>query len=265
MKCVKIGEAGGIKMKNLSDAEFYCWTYIQDHLDQIPQLSISKLALGASVSLSTVNRTLKKLGYEGYKEFKETIRQTRNERKKNGFSQEVNHAIQKNEIEITRTINQLSVEDIETSIKLIDHHGHIIIFSAGPSFNVAREMMNKLQLFGKDCACHDDFDCMNYYAKHVNQDTLVIVISLSGETPEIVTALKIVKNRHSKIIALTASSTSQIASLADVKISVYKSTHKEINFGLDVASRIPLQVANRILLDAFAIYKNLIPIRDQLT
>ncbi|WP_136249351.1 MurR/RpiR family transcriptional regulator, partial [Halomonas borealis] len=77
------------------------------------------LATESHVSVSTVNRTLKKMGYDGYSDFKQTIRNTKNERRKNGFSKEVNQAIRKNEIEITRTINQLSADDIEAAIKLI--------------------------------------------------------------------------------------------------------------------------------------------------
>lgn len=249
-------------MKKLSAAELYCWNYIQDNLDKIPKLSISKISENAHVSVSTVNRTLKKMGYEGYKEFKETIRQAKNERRKNGFSRQVNEAIQKNEVEITRTINQLSAVEIENAIKMIDHHSHIIIFSAGLSSNVAREMMNKLQIFGKDCASYDDFDYMKFYANRITRDTLVIAISVSGETQEIASAIRTAKTHHANVIALTAAPTSTIASLADIKLSAYKSKNKEIDFGLDVSSRIPLQVVNRILLDAFAIYKNLVPIRE---
>ncbi len=249
--------------RTLSEAESYCWNYIQEHLTKIPNLSISTLANDAHVSLSTVNRTLKKMGYDGYTDFKQTIRHTKNERRKNGFSKEVNEAIHKNEIEITRTINQLSAEDIEKAIKLIDHHSNIIIFSAGLSSNVAREMMNKLQLFGKNCVSYDDFDYMKYYANRANRDHLIVAISVSGETPEIASAIHTAKSHGAKIIALTAASPSAIANQADVCIVAYKSKLKEINFGLDVGSRIPLQVANRILLDAYAIYKNLAPIREK--
>lgn len=115
-------------MKTLSEAESYCWNHIQDNLNRIPNLSISILATESHVSVSTVNRTLKKMGYEGYSDFKQTIRNTKNERRKNGFSKEVNQAIRKNEVEITRTINQLSADDIEAAIKLIDHHSKIMIF-----------------------------------------------------------------------------------------------------------------------------------------
>ena len=249
-------------MKTLSEAESYCWNHIQDNLNRIPNLSISILATESHVSVSTVNRTLKKMGYDGYSDFKQTIRNTKNERRKNGFSKEVNQAIRKNEIEITRTINQLSADDIEAAIKLIDHHSKIMIFCAGLSANVAREMMDKLQLFGKLCVIHDDFDYMQYFASKANRDYLIVAFSLSGETPEIVQALHKAKNRGAKIIALVGAMPSAIGSQADVYIHAYKSTQKSINFSLDVGRRLCLQVVNRILLDAFALYKNLAPIRE---
>ena len=250
-------------MKSLSEAETYCWNYIQDNLTKIPHLSISTLAQEAHVSLSTVNRTLKKAGYDGYIDFKQTVIHTKNERKKNGFSKEVNEAIHKNEVEITRTINQLSAEDIENVIKLIDQHEDIIIFSTGLSSNVATEMVSKLRLFGKNCVCHDDFDYMAYYANRVDKNCLVVAISVSGETPEIVAALRKAKAHQAKIVVLTATIPSTMADIADVYLSAYKSKLKEINFGIDVGSRIPLQVVNRILLDAYSIYKNLGPIREK--
>ncbi|WP_252899593.1 SIS domain-containing protein [Lactococcus fujiensis] len=186
----------------------------------------------------------------------------KNERRKKWLLKRSKPCIHKNEVEIMRTINQLSSEDIESAVRLIDHQKKIMIFSAGLSSNVAREMMSKLQLFGKDCTSHDDFDYMKYYASRANRDYLVIAISISGATPEIAQALHIAKSHGSKIIALTAANPSIISDQADICINAYKSKIKEINFGLDVGSRIPLQVVTRILLDSYAIYKDLAPIRE---
>lgn len=222
-----------------------------------------KIAQDAHVSLSTVSRTLKKKGYDGYSEFKQTVRQTKKmNAEKKWLLKRSKPCIHKNEVEIMRTINQLSSEDIESAVRLIDHQKKIMIFSAGLSSNVAREMMSKLQLFGKDCTSHDDFDYMKYYASRANRDYLVIAISISGATPEIAQALHIAKSHGSKIIALTAANPSIISDQADICINAYKSKIKEINFGLDVGSRIPLQVVTRILLDSYAIYKDLAPIRE---
>lgn len=46
--------------QKLSSAEAYTWQVIQEHYDEIPQLSITDLAELAHCSLSTINRTVRK-------------------------------------------------------------------------------------------------------------------------------------------------------------------------------------------------------------
>lgn len=249
-------------MRKLSDAEKHCWEYLQHNLSKIPNLTIQKISQEAHVSLSTVTRTVKKMGYDGYIDFKQSLKHNKGEKRKNGFSKEVNNAIRKNEIEISRTINQLSAEDIEQAVKMIDRQEQILLFSAGLSRSVAWEMQRKLSVMGKIVFSYDDFDDMKFYANRAGRKTLVVAFSISGDTPEIAESLRIARGKKAKAIAITASIFSSIAEQADVKISAYKSGSKEYNFGLDVSSRLPLQVVNRILLDAYAIYKNLEAIRD---
>ena len=58
-------------MKNkLSSSEKYLWEYIQNNLDDIPNLSIVKLSEDANVSTATIVRTTKKMGYSGYTDFR---------------------------------------------------------------------------------------------------------------------------------------------------------------------------------------------------
>ncbi|MBB5888555.1 MurR/RpiR family transcriptional regulator [Lactovum miscens] len=247
--------------KQLSETEFFCWNFIQDNLSKISHMTISKVAEEAHVSISTVNRTLNKMGYDGYSDFKHTVKSSKNY-PINGFSNEVNEAFLKNETEITRTINQLSVEEIENAIRLINRHENITLIAMGLSTTVSQEMMAKLQLFGKRVTRYDDPEFMKYHAGKMNKTDLVIVISISGETPELVDTISIAKAKGTEILALTANPLSSIARAADINISAYKSKVKELNFGLDVASRIPLQIVNRILIDAFAIYKQNATIRN---
>ena len=86
-------------MSNLTNAESYTWQIIQENYEKIPQLSISELAELAHVSLSTVNRTVRKKGFEGYGEFRYSIREKKLP-EINGFSKEVLGAIAKNQEEL---------------------------------------------------------------------------------------------------------------------------------------------------------------------
>ena len=85
--------------KSLSDAERYCWDVIQEHYDEIPELSISKLAEIAHVSMSTINRTLQKKGFKGYSDFRFSIKE-KHLPEIEGFSAEILAAIAKNEEEL---------------------------------------------------------------------------------------------------------------------------------------------------------------------
>lgn len=82
----------------------------------------------------------------------------------NGFFKEVLGAIAKNQEELLKTIENISAEEIEKAVELIQESEEILIFSRGLSTNVADELMKKLQLFRKPVSLHDDSKYMAYYA-----------------------------------------------------------------------------------------------------
>jgi len=243
-------------MNNLSQAESHLWQWIQDNIEKIPHLSINELADETNVSNSTVTRTLKKCGYDGYIDFRHRTAKETRQQSEYGFSKEVNEAIRKNEMEVVRTINALSAEDIEQVVKWIDEKSHIIFFANGISTAVAQEMALKFQLFGKEVYSYDDKSYMEYFAKRLGIEHLVFVISLSGETPELTPAVKIARESEAKVVVLTATVPSTLSKLADICLPVYRSSLQLLDYDLDVASRIPLSVVGRILIDTYAIHQN---------
>ena len=204
-------------MSNLTNAESYTWQIIQENYEKIPQLSISELAELAHVSLSTVNRTVRKK-------------------------------------ELLKTIENISAEEIEKAVELIQESEEILIFSRGLSTNVADELMKKLQLFRKPVSLHDDSKYMAYYARFVNEKSLIIVLSLSGETVEILNALNIAKGQNPKILSLTVNANTSLTNLSDISLIGYKSSLEVNYFDLDVHSRLSLSILSRVLIDAYSIY-----------
>ncbi|WP_374285095.1 MurR/RpiR family transcriptional regulator [Lactococcus sp.] len=240
--------------QSLSSAESYTWQIIQENYEHIPQLSISELAELAHVSISTVNRTVKKKGFSGYTEFKYSTEKKSLPQIK-GFSTEVLAAISKNEEELLYTIHGISATSIESAVQMIDQSKEILLFARDLSANAAVEMMKKLQLFHKQVSLFTDSAEMRYYAQFTNPDSLVIVLSLSGETEELIEALKIAKKKNAWAIGLTVSANSRLTHLADVSLVGYKSPLEVHYFELDVHSRLPLYILVRVLFDAFSIYQ----------
>ena len=78
-------------------------------------------------------------------------------------------------------------------MRAIDQAGEIILFARGLSTHAAVEMMKKLQLFHKPVTLHDDYKYMTYYASFVKENSLIINLSLSGETLELIEATEVAK------------------------------------------------------------------------
>ena len=55
---------------DLRKSEKQAADYILDHMDQVPEMPLDRLAKAAKVSQPTVLRMLKALGYDGYKDFR---------------------------------------------------------------------------------------------------------------------------------------------------------------------------------------------------
>ncbi|HLQ86872.1 MAG TPA: MurR/RpiR family transcriptional regulator, partial [Enterococcus sp.] len=81
-------------MKNkLSSSEKYLWEYIQNNLDDIPNLSIVKLSEDANVSTATIVRTTKKMGYSGYTDFRQQLTLKRKDTQQYKNLEKVDHDI----------------------------------------------------------------------------------------------------------------------------------------------------------------------------
>lgn len=240
----------------LSDSEKFLLRYVQDHLSDMPKISIVRLSENANVSTATIVRTMKKLGYEGFTSFK--IRLKDEHRLAPEFSviekvdNKIKEAILKNEQEVTKTIQMLDRGTIEDVLQKIIYSRKIVLFARGFSELIAKEMAVKFQLTGKYCEMHDDPNIIKTISKRIEKQDVVIFISLNGYTNELVEAAENCKANGISTITLTANRESPLYALSELALVGYKS---KVSYFPDyeVRSRLPLQVMARIILDAYAI------------
>lgn len=233
--------------------------YINQHLDDIPEISIVKLSDLANVSTATIVRTMKKMGYDGFTSFKYYLKENQENNPKftimNHVDKKIREAINKNEQEVNRTIQMLDNGTIEDAIQSIKAANKITIFARGFSELIAKEMEIKFQLLGKYCELHDDPNIIKSISKKIKDKDVVIFVSLNGETSELVEAAENCRQHRITTITFTASANSTLVGLSDIVFIGFKSP---ISFFPDyeVRSRLPLQVMSRILLDSYAIRVN---------
>jgi len=242
--------------QSLSTAERYLIEYINRNIETIPTLSIVKLSELANVSTATIVRTMKKIGYEGFTSFKQTLKNNIADESKYEFieqvDQEIKQAILKNEAEVTNTIKMLKTGLIEDAIQKIMSVDKLYLFARGFSEMIASEMAVKFQLLEKNAEMHNDPNIIRSISKRITPKELVLFVSLNGFTEELVEACKNLKLTNVSTITITANVDSPLAELSEMVLVGYKSPHSYFP-EYEVRSRLPLQVISRILLDAYAI------------
>lgn len=243
----------------LSDTELYLWKFITNNINDIPNLSIVRLSELANVSTSTIVRTMKKKGYEGFTAFKYHLKDesntTLNFSNVEKIDNEIKTSILKNEQEVMRTLNMINTGIIEDAIQKIDSSNRIIIFARAFSELIAEEMKIKFQLADKYCELYTDPNIIKIRSQHLKKNDIVIFVSLNGETQELIDAAKNCFNNEIGTITITTNTESSLSNLSELNLVGFKS---EVSFFPDyeVRSRLPLSVIARILLDSYVIRMN---------
>lgn len=244
------------KYNTLSEAERYLFKYIYNHLEEVTNMSIVKLSENANVSTATIIRLMKKIGYEGYTDFKYKVQEKLSypdtSKQLEDIDLEIKQAIIKNEHEVIKTIQSLSIGTIEDAIQKINNAPKVYIFARGFSEMIAKEMVIKLQLLGKNCEMHNDPNIIRIKSQKLMQDDLAVFVSLGGETIELVEACKNLQIKNISTITLTTKVDSSLARLSELVLFGYKDARSYFP-EYEVRSRLPLQVISRILLDAYVI------------
>lgn len=242
-----------------SSTEDYLINFMSNNISKISSLSITELSELANVSTATIVRTLQKLNYDGYTDFKHEIkynfRGTTNYDIVKDVNTEIKNAVLKNEQEIINTIKMMDIEQIKLAISKLNYAKKVIIFARGFSELIAQEVLVKLQLLDKYVELHTDPNIIRSLSEKFTSSCLVIFISLNGNTSELVDAGACCKHNNIPTILFTANDTGKLYKLCDIKFNGFKSSYSYFP-NYEVRSRLPLNVMVRILLDSYAIHLN---------
>lgn len=242
-------------MGQFSASEQYVVNLITKERTKIIQMSIVEFANFANVSTATIVRTMKKMGYSGYTDFRHSIGRNNSREEPavlRAADKNIRRVITANQREVEETINLLNIGTIEDGVQQIAGASSIYIFARGLSEMIADEMSLKLQLSGKYTQTLHDPNIIMTLAKRVQPDACAIFISLNGETPELVTAARSLHESGVPIITITTNGEAPLTQYTDILFTGYKSEESYFP-NYEVHSRLPVQVISRILLDSYVV------------
>lgn len=203
------------QIQSLNDLEFEVYNYISTHLEQIPKMKIRDLADAVHVSTSTILRFCTKVDCEGYSELKLKVKM---------FLDKEKSPLMKEDFSAITSFLEYVETDIfqnamNKAVDVILEHDNIMFFGNSQS-----------GILGKYGARY--FSNLGAYANYIEdpfypmppgtiKDSVLVALSVSGETQETLKQVKFYKNEHASIVAITTSPESTIAKLADASICYY--------------------------------------------
>lgn len=232
--------------KDLSLKEQAIADYILENPSKVSHSSISDLSNELGIADSTFFQFTKKLGYNGFKDFKMAMLMQEND-----FSAiSIHENIQKSDNELTMaqkvfdsnmttltdTKNLLKEEDLKLAAAMINQSKRLIFFGVGGSEIVATDAYHKFLRSPITVFHSSDYHIQLMEASLLTPDDCGIFISHTGKSRETIELAQVAKNNGAKIIVITSHAASPLAKLGDV---VFISISEETEFRSEaLASRI---------------------------
>ncbi|MBD1381598.1 MurR/RpiR family transcriptional regulator [Metabacillus arenae] len=200
---------------SLNELETSLYNYICKNEDKVAYMRIRELADETHVSTSTILRFCRKLNCEGFSEFKTKIKLHLEETKKTNIKN-IEHSV----LEFFERISQGNIEEnIKKAARLVSESNNVIFIGIGSSGIMAEYGARYFSSVGKFSMYIKD----PYFPIHAKflSNSVAIALSVSGETPPIITHINQLKEQEIKVISITNSKYSTISKISDTNIPYY--------------------------------------------
>lgn len=221
------------KQTGFTDVEKGIAKYLLENGFEIRKMSISTLAQMTYTSPAAITRFCRKLGLDGYKQFRILFNAEYESYKREGYINANKPFSGLDSLEkIARNLSQLNQNTIDRVIEQFDyaqlrrvaqrmHDADVInIIGVGTAINVAMDFQLKMLHFGKPVNLTQNSAFLPGYALTSTDKTVNLIISQSGETREVLECLWLLESKNSYCVAITASPESRAAKLCQEVISV---------------------------------------------
>ena len=231
------------KKEKFSHAEEALAEYILNNKGDVINMSIQELSAESFVSTSCVVRLCKKLGMDGFPEFKLTLA-TQLSNKEEEIIVDPNFPFLENDsfYEIARKVHTLTVSAIDDTyskfsarnfdkaVRMIKRAKKVAIFARGDNYMRALSFTNMMMKIGYTININTIPMEDDHVALGLDDHDLAIIISYSGSTFDIIRTCKILERNNVPVIAITAKPKSKVAQLAKLLFMISDKESQSIKF-----------------------------------
>ncbi len=220
------------KIKSFNELEMLVYNYITEHKQEVKYMTIRELAEAIHVSTSTIVRFCKKNDCDGYSEFRMKFKMFLSEEKKKQPQNGVDEIMHFFDIVSTHNFqNTLSV-----SAQVIKNAKQLIFIGIGTSGCLSKYAARYFSNLNKFSQYIED----PYYPIGEDmENTVVIALSVVGETPEIIKLAERFKMHKCKLISITNKGSSTLAKMSDYNLAYYV-TERMVDDEYNITTQVPV-------------------------
>ncbi len=205
--------------------------------ETILDFSSNKIAGQLHVSPASLSRFAQKMGYRGFQEFIYHYSESFQNSNQQLQAEAVNVMNAYEEL-IHRTQSLMNDHQLEQIATHISHAKRIFLYGFGSSGLAAEEFRLRLIRLGLDVEAITEFHQLVMNRARIHKECLVIGLSLSGESAEIIDAMKEAGEKGATTIFITSNQHTQLQSFIDEVVFV--AVKKNLEYGNVISLQIPI-------------------------
>jgi RpiR family carbohydrate utilization transcriptional regulator len=249
-----------VKIKNhyssFRAAERKVADFILESPVNVVNMSVIEMSNNIGVSEATIVKFSQKIGFKGFQQLKIALAIGINEVEQSVYGDieatdnllTIKEKIFKNNQEALKDTNTLlDIEVLEKATSVIEKAERLYFFGIGASNLVALDAQQKFLRIGLNALAFTDSHFQVSNSALIRQNDVVVGISHSGRTNEVIACLHLAKSNGATCIAITNDPGSPLARIADINLHTVT---KERKFRLGAISSI---VAQLTIIDAIFI------------
>ena len=206
--------------------------YVKENIEDVFYKSISQIAKESGIGEATITRFSKKMGYSGLQDFKVTLAReisglknrtiiNRSIENDEGVMESARKLFNSNIRILENTFNIIDGNDIEKATDMIINAKKVFFIGIGYSGMTAEDSNYKFSRIGFNCMSLDSSHNMIMMASLMDEDDVIVAISHSGETDEIIKTVNIAKANGASVISVTEDKSSRLRDVSDVNLGYF--------------------------------------------
>lgn len=227
---------------DLTKSEKRIADYISEHRDEIMGQTVAEIAQHTGSAEITISRFCKKLGFGGLQSLKIALASELSSPaetpygdigKEDGEAAVAGKIFRNITDGLQDTLKILDFTLIARAVELLQGARRLAIYGFGNSATVCKDMETRFLRFGMAVQAFSDAHMQVTSAALLDEHDVVMAVSHSGATKDILESVQIAKARGAKVIAITSYAQSELARRADIALI---GMGREVNYRSEAAA-----------------------------